>query len=87
MESDVAGTPIPTFSLRDELNVNTLLSDSRLNPGRNLRLVSPSGDVIMRRMYRALALRTRSDERALRYGLISVVLSVAAAVILQRLLS
>ena len=76
------------FNLRDELNVNTLLSDSRLLPGRNLRPVRVlSGDVIMRRMCRALALRTRSDERALRYGLISVVLSVAVAVILQRLLS
>ena len=79
---------MPTFRFRDELNVNTLLSDSRLNPGRNLRPVrDPSGEVIMRRMCRALALRTRSDERALKYGLISVTLSVAVAVMVQGLLS
>ena len=40
----------------------------------------------MRRLYKALAQRTRSDERALRVGLLSILFSIAAAILLERLI-
>ena len=41
----------------------------------------------MRKMCRVLADRTRSDERALRYGIIALVLSVGAVSLLKPLLA
>jgi hypothetical protein len=41
----------------------------------------------MRKMCRILAVRTRSDERALRYGFTAVALSVVVAMLLEKLLS
>jgi hypothetical protein len=41
----------------------------------------------MRKMYRILAVRTRSDERALRYGFTAVALSVAVTMLLAKLWS
>jgi hypothetical protein len=41
----------------------------------------------MRKMCRALALRTRSDERALRFAILALVLSVFAAAILSRFIA
>lgn len=40
----------------------------------------------MRRMCKALAQRTRSDERALRVGLLSILLSIAITILIERIL-
>ena len=45
------------------------------------------GEVIMRKICRSLALRTRSDERALIYGIIAVSLSVLVAAVLGQMVS
>jgi hypothetical protein len=41
----------------------------------------------MRKMYRTLALRTSSDERALRFGLLTLAVSVFAAVLFRHLIA
>jgi hypothetical protein len=41
----------------------------------------------MRKMYRTLALRTRSDERALRFALLALAVSVFAAALFQHFIA
>jgi hypothetical protein len=66
-----------------------MLTRDGQTPARNERLVSRSsvlsGKIIMRKMCRALAIRTRSDERALWFGFIAVGLSVMGAALFEKL--
>jgi hypothetical protein len=45
------------------------------------------GDISMRKMCRVLADRTRSDERALKYGMVALAVSVSAVSLLTLLLA
>jgi hypothetical protein len=45
------------------------------------------GEISMRKMCQVLAVRTRSDERALRYGIVALAVSVSAVSLLRLLLA
>ena len=73
---------------RSALNVTMRSSDS----GRKGRPILPErrdtvGEFIMRKIYRTLALRTRSDERALRLAIVALALSLFAVLLLHRLIA
>jgi hypothetical protein len=64
---------------------------SRQTPAGNVCLICTAdnlfGGVGMRKMCRVLADRTRSDERALRYGIVALALSLATLSLLKLLVA
>jgi hypothetical protein len=67
-------------------NLNTRPSDSCLKPRLSFHTELVSGSV-MRKIVRSLALRTRSDERALWFAILVLALSVFAAALFQNVVS
>jgi hypothetical protein len=68
-------------------SVNSRGRSFNLQPGRCFFPWVRVGDVIMRKMYRTLAIRTSSDERALRFALLTLAVSLFAALLFRHIIA